>query len=230
MSSSHVVACPKCKKRLKVSEEMAGKKVRCRNCEAVFPVKIPSGVGAGEQKPAKPKAEKAPKQEKPKKSMSEMLDDFDEEETGDKAYLTGHMDLSPRCPTCAAELESEEQVICLNCGYNLRKRMASDHKVVYENTGGDQFNWLLPGIGCAIGVVLLITIDVLCILKMKSWIDGGFLSFMDFLKKDDGGWYLKPGAFSFYITLGSALFIIPMTKFAIKRLVYDNKPPEVEKR
>ena len=51
MATSFVIACPECKKQMKVTDALIGKKIRCKECEHVFAVSAPKGAA----KPAAPK-------------------------------------------------------------------------------------------------------------------------------------------------------------------------------
>lgn len=35
---------PKCKRKLRVAEKLAGKKIKCPNCAAIFPFSTPAGT------------------------------------------------------------------------------------------------------------------------------------------------------------------------------------------
>lgn len=200
--------CPSCGKTFKVPEQYLGKKVRCKRCQTIFLIEDPDEL-LEEEEPIRLD-----------------FDDggVDEEEERDDAYGLTTIDLTPRCAECAHELEDENQIICLNCGYNHKTRTRVQTKKVYETKGTDVFMWLLPGILCVIGIIILIVVDVVCYMNMKKWLSGTFL------QAEDGDWYIKPGAFILYTILISLIFIIPLGRFAYKRLVINNKPPEIEKR
>lgn len=210
MANTISISCPKCGKKSNAPTSVVGKKVKCKNCETVFPVKPPKSSVA-----AAPEAE-----EKIKLDFSdiEAVDEEDEDGPARSYGVTEGEEGIPRCPHCAGELEEADQVICLHCGYNLRTRAKAEVKTVYENTGSDVFMWLLPGIGCVVAIITLIVVDILCYVNRETW--------MDFMKAEDGTWYVKPGILPFYVSLFSLMFIIPLGKFAWKRLVVNNKPPE----
>ena len=97
----------------------------------------------------RPQAAKAPsvakvKQAKPKPKPT------DEDEEDDAPIGVTALDMAPRCPNCANEMESEEAVICLTCGYNTRTRIQVETRAVEDTTSMTWFWWLLPGILCAL--------------------------------------------------------------------------------
>ena len=52
MATTIVVTCPECKKQMKASDELAGKKIRCKGCDNVFAVKVPGAKSSPAAKPA----------------------------------------------------------------------------------------------------------------------------------------------------------------------------------
>src|SRR6478609_2713299 len=66
MATTFVIACPECGKQVKVSDAHVGKKVKCKECGAVYPVKAPAGAPAAAKGPppapgkGKPTQAKAP--------------------------------------------------------------------------------------------------------------------------------------------------------------------------
>jgi DNA-directed RNA polymerase subunit RPC12/RpoP len=210
MASTITIACPECDKEMKVPAEVLGKKIRCKGCGATFPAK--GGAGQAAKPPAKKSAPAKPKAAaKPAKKAAD--DDEDASPYGvteEKASL--------RCPNCANELESEEAVVCLYCGYNIITRERSRMKKVRDITGGDVFMWLLPGIICVIVVIALLTGDILYCLLLNE----------ETIEKEE--WY------GFIASLGIKLWLVVMSlfimffcgKFAVKRLIFNNRPPEVE--
>src|SRR5262249_8889096 len=79
----------------------------------------------------------------------------DAEDDG-KAYGVTDDKLGYRCPQCAAAIESEDAIICLNCGFTTQSRAQSRTRKIKETTGGDKFLWLLPGILCVVGIMMMI--------------------------------------------------------------------------
>jgi hypothetical protein len=140
MAGVFTVACPKCKKVMQVPEVLAGKRIRCRGCNATLSV---------------PKAAT-----KPAAATAKASEHHDEWGPA-TAYGMTKEDDKPRCPFCANDIE-EGQAVCLTCGYNLLTRERSATLVLHPHSGMDYFLWLLPGILCAI--LLLASVAMIVIL------------------------------------------------------------------
>ena len=54
--------------------------------------------------------------------------------------------VAARCPSCANELLSEKDIICVTCGYNLLTREVGVTKKIIESTGQDQLKHLAPAL------------------------------------------------------------------------------------
>src|SRR5262245_28117899 len=108
MAGSILVSCPNCQKQIRAPEGARGKKVRCKSCGEIFPLSAPPGA----------KAPPAPAKAKPKTGRAR----FEDEDDDGNPYDVTTLDLTPRCPACAGEMESEEAIICLSCGYNTMTR------------------------------------------------------------------------------------------------------------
>jgi hypothetical protein len=208
MANLIAFACPDCEKEIKAPAEIEGKKIRCKACGATFTARSQAVKSTKPPKsaPVKPK-------EPPKKPVDDDL------EADHNPYGIDHLDLSPRCPHCAAEMESEDAIICLSCGYNTQTRMLVESRRLHRTTGGDVFIWLLPGIICAIMVLVMIGFIVFL-----------FVSLPDIIKENQNAWW----AFSVRASLlwGTifALFVIFFcARFAIKRLILHPTPPERQK-
>lgn len=210
MVASIRIECPECHRQVNAPARVQGKKVRCKYCQAVFVArggagKPPAGKSAKPAKPAKPAA----------------LDD--EEEGGANPYGVTGLDLTPRCPHCANEME-EGDVICLHCGYNTQTRQRAQMRKIYDLTFGEHFLWLLPGIACLLVVLGLIGFNV--------WYHMNITEMIDTSEGSPDPWYVRmwaSGPIRFWVTVVS-LFILWYTgKYAFKRLVLHPKPPEVEK-
>jgi hypothetical protein len=218
MATPIFIVCPECGKQIKAPDNVLGKKVRCKFCQAAFVAKkgtdkSPPGKAA---KPAAAKPAKAPAA-KPAKPVQPEPDD---EEDDDNPYHLEEISLAPRCPDCANEIE-EGQVICLHCGYNLRTREKAKTRKVYDLTIGEHFLWLLPGIACALAVFSLIGFNVWYLLKINdvvSWENDPFYL---------GVWTIS--GIKLWVVIMSLFLIWLAGKFAVKRLILHPKPPEVEK-
>jgi hypothetical protein len=124
--------------------------------------------------------------------------------------------LKPRCPYCAKELEDDEQVICLNCGYNRRTRERINTEKTMEPTGGEWFIHLLPGIVCAlVALAMLVGIPIDFVLRSR----------LEAEHTED-----TINIYGLGVTIWRsviALFIAFFTgKFAVKRLILHTRPPE----
>lgn len=227
------VSCPNCGKQLKVPAEFEGKRVKCKDCQEVFPVTAPKK--AGKPAAAKPAA-KAPEPPKPEeKPKSPFLDDDDDDDAdpGKAAKPMGVIQEEdvPRCPHCAKELDPPDAIVCVHCGFNNQTRTKGETKKVIESDAADWATHLAPGIIAVVIAVGLIVTDIVCWINMSSWVEGSFL------EKDDKNaitgakeYWVKPGAFTALILAISLAVIIPAVRFAFRRLVFDYKPEEKVKK
>jgi hypothetical protein len=201
MPGQILITCPECKKQLKGPAEMQGKRVRCKACGQVFAVRAP----------APDKSAPASKKAAPAAKAKTAPPPPPEEENAKNPYGLTEFVLATRCPQCAAEMESEDSIICLNCGYNTQLRQRMTTISTYAQTPLDWMIWLAPGILCALAS--LTGIGTICFL----WLVLPGLA--------AGAWW---GHLSIQI-YGSALAagIAWMAgKFAYKRLVKNPRPPE----
>lgn len=174
-----------------------------------------------------------PSKSKPKKAKVEAQDDDvasiteetpgiiafkDDEEDDGAAYEATTLDLAPRCPNCANELEYEGAVICLHCGYNTRTRLLAQTRKTYDQTALDYFIWWLPAILCVLGIIFLIVWDILYCLYAEGWFEDA--------------WYEMAAHFAvkLWMVIGSIFAMYYMGKYAFKRFVFETHPPEVEKK
>jgi len=222
------VVCPECDSKMKVAEEKLGRKVRCKECDETFVAKASGKKKAPAKsapKPAKPAAKPAatditaaPKPEAPKPPAGA------EGEEDSSAYGLTEERLGKRCPHCAGEME-EEDIICLECGYNLETREHGKTRKVKDVTSQDAFMWLLPGILAAAGCLFMV-----------SWAVSNFI--FHYTRTPDY-WKARSSDYpKFYenlslccvIWFGVFLFFGAWKagKFAYKRLVENPKPPERE--
>ena len=223
MAEAITIACPECDKKLTVAAGAVGKKVRCKGCDHVFVVAAPAGKKAA---PAKAPAAKAddPKKKPPDakagkaKPAKPKADDDDE---NSNPYGVTSLDTTPRCPECANELESEDAVICLYCGYNTRTRFRVEARAVEDVTGMTWFLWLLPGILSALGFLFLLTLDIWYTFKIRTFVDAendwyAFVSYQ---------WFLI-----WVIWAPTILVMLGLLTFAVRRLIMHPRPPERVKR
>jgi predicted Zn finger-like uncharacterized protein len=205
MAEAITIVCPECDKKITVPAEAVGKKVRCKGCQHVFAVKAPTA-----KKPPAPKAK--PVKAKPKPT--------DEDEEDDAPIGVTALDTAPRCPNCANEMESEDAVICLTCGYNTRTRLQATTLAVEDTTGMTWFWWLLPGILCALFFFLLLAFDILYTLYIEKMIN-----------MDDWTSMFASGPFKIWFVWAPTTFVnVGLATFAVRRLILHPKPPERVKK
>lgn len=241
------IQCPECDNPLRVPESVFGKKIKCKQCEHAFVVKDPnakavkpSKPGGGGVKPSKPggagvktKKEEEPKEE-PKAAPAYKFQDDDEEGGGPAkpmAVVDGGEDIA-RCPFCAKELDPPDAVICIHCGFNNVTRVQAESKKVWAPDSSDWLNHLGPGVIALVLCIGLITFDIICLLNMEDWLRGTFLESdtADVTDPSKKKLYVKPGAFIALIWAFTVIPIIGTGRFAIKRLLIDNRPEEKLKK
>ncbi|MCS7165997.1 MAG: hypothetical protein NZ914_00020 [Gemmatales bacterium] len=127
-----------------------------------------------------------------------------------------------RCPFCAKELESEDQKICLNCGFNLQTRQRIETKVLEPVTSIDWTLWLLPGIASALGMMLCLLL-ILCLLLAKPDLSDYGLGWLQFKQGHNE-------AIPIYASVGLGFLAFFAGRFAFLRLVLNPRPPEAPKR
>jgi len=200
MTGTLTITCPTCKKVMQVPAVLGGKRIRCRGCGQTVAVPKPGSAG-------KPAAQTV--------RTNKAGEHFDDEWAQAQAYGVLKDEDKPRCPFCASDVE-EGQVICLKCGYNLRTRERHSTRIVNVVTGMDYFLWLLPGIACLlVGFGCIAWIVILAIGSPRLGDAAELLQ--------DWRWGMVYG-----ILFG--VFILYLTgRFAIKRLIINPHPPEVEK-
>ena len=216
MAATITVTCPECDTTVKTLADMAGKKVRCKSCGEVFVVK--AGAPASQGVAAKPGATAAPKPAAPKPAPPPPDDDDDDGES--TPYGVTEEDLAPRCPHCANEMESREAKVCLHCGYNTVSRQQVRTMKLEDRTPTVWLLWLLPGILCVLGIIGLVVENILYWLYIDEWMD-------------TETWYgglMASGAVKMWKGIFSLFFCYLMGKFAVRRLIFDRIPPEIEKK
>jgi hypothetical protein len=202
MAATAIIACPECKRKFKGKKELQGKKIRCPFCKEPFVVKR-LAVDEVEAATVPPGGAKAG------------TNDDDEFEQGSNPYGITELDLAPRCPNCANEMESEEAVVCLFCGYNTLTRAWGKTAKVIELTFRDYFMHLLPALVGVLLIILLIAgVIYYCLVLpgMKKW------SWLD-LVTDHESTRLWIAAIVLAIIWGFGYF-------AFNRIVLNTKPPD----
>ena len=203
------ITCPECKKVIAVPPDLLGKKVRCKGCSKVFEA----------QKPAPPKETAKPAEEDKKKQQA-----GDDPDDDGKAYGMHDTILQARCPNCAKELSSEDAVLCIFCGYNNLTRQIAQTRKTYDITGADIFFWNLPGIIGVVICLILLTFNLVYMLKIDEWCspEEG---------KTDAPWFgfLAHGSIKLWLYIISGFILFTVGKFSFIRLVYENRPKEEEK-
>ncbi len=233
------ISCPECDKQIKAPANAVGKKIRCKSCEHVFVVKAPNdGLVKAPNKPAPPpakpaKSDKPASPAKPAKPSSPADDEDDP-----NPYGVAQIYEVPRCPQCAHEME-EGAILCLGCGFNTRTRERVGTRKVKDVTGGDKFVWQLPGILAAVGVVLLIGYAFFHFFALPGILVDNWDQLIDkhssrieVLKKEEDidlwkGALIHPGVVV-WIFVPIIFGCYRLTRFAIKRLIYESEPPEIE--
>lgn len=234
-----VVACPECEKQFKLPAEAVGKKIRCKNCEHAFVVKGPAAKAAVTTKkkgdaPVPPKSAKPAKP--PVKAAAAAKPAEDEEDS--TGYGVSEQDDAPRCPQCAHKLQSAEDVICLNCGLNLRTREQVRKRVVLETTGNEKFLWLLPGWLAVLSIILMIGFCIFwhAALPGMMWDNWDALveakGRMEAIKDDSitGVPFLFHPAIEVWLVVFCLFGSYKAGRFAVNRLILYSAPPEVELR
>jgi predicted Zn finger-like uncharacterized protein len=236
MATTFVIACPDCAKQVKVSDEHVGKRVKCKECGHVYPVTAPDGTPAQKTKMAptsdkakapapkpKPKASAPPAPPSPQPEKPNLADD--PEYDPNKYTLEATDDTLPRCPFCAKEMESQEAMICLHCGYNTRTRTRPQVKAVYQPSFIEMFMWLLPGILCFLTIIGMLVWYLIFWRMIEIWLVGSWF-------EDEAGppptylGGLGPGFMRLYQGLIIIFLSVPLVRIGYKRLFINNKPPE----
>ncbi len=208
-----VVACPFCEKQFRIQAKSLGAKLRCKGCEQVFTAESPQGAQSPKKKPANPpkpvEAERKP--EKPK---------GDEDEEGG-AYGAVIEEEVPRCPNCVQELESESQVICLNCGFNNRTRTSNRVKRIQHKGFTDYLKWYAYPIFCTIMVIATAALLILYYVRYRNWA-------IDNRAEDTVAWLLANQVSQIYIWVAALTVFWKCGKPAVMRFIIHPHPPEEE--
>jgi DNA-directed RNA polymerase subunit RPC12/RpoP len=227
MAATFVISCPECQKKFKGREELQGKKIRCPKCGHAFVVetmaqdKVESAQEKAPPVKAKARAVKAPAapakvEEAPPIALSpppapppKPPEDDDGESN---PYGVTTLDMAPRCPSCTEKLPSEDTLVCPSCGYNTQTRTFGKTIKTIEHTGGERFKWLLPGLLCFLGILLLYLIAVFYSGALPEILGGDH-------------WTVSE-AMRLWITWMLLGVMWGLGRFAHKRLIFEPKPPE----
>ena len=208
MAEAITIVCPECDKKMNVAADAVGKKIRCKGCQHVFAITAPAV-----KKAAKPAAKAAPAKKAP---AAKPKADDDDDELNSNPYGITSVDTAPRCPDCANEMESEDAVVCLHCGYNTTTRQKIVARAVEDVTGMTWTLWLLPGILCAITTLVLLTFDVWYTFQIHR-----------FVGDDDWTAVFASQAFIIWLVWApTVILMVGTTTFAFRRLVLNPRPPE----
>jgi DNA-directed RNA polymerase subunit RPC12/RpoP len=209
MAALMLITCPECKKQSKGPVELQGKSVRCKACGKVFAVRAPAAAKSAGKPPSSGQAKK-PQAAAPPPPRKE-------DEVAKDPYQLTDIVLTARCPQCAAQLESEDAVVCLNCGYNMRMRQRMKTIRTYAHTPLDWTIWLAPGILCALAVLALV--GLICFLAIPAGLEQ---------MAGEAWWgHLSIRIYGSAVAAGIAYIA---GKYAFRRLVRNPRPPEKFKK
>ncbi len=122
-----------------------------------------------------------------------------------------------RCPYCAWKLDSDDQVVCLHCGYNLQTRERLQPKVLESVGFGDYFTWWLPAI---LGFLFILGQIFFIVWVWVWWPDAEWTPL--WMKEN-------PIPHQIYTTVITAFGIFKTAQWVIKNRILNPHPPEVEK-
>lgn len=227
MAETIAVKCPKCDKAMSVPATLAGKKVRCKGCEAIVPVPAPKVAEsfklAEEPKKAKPK-KAAPKPAEPEKKKPVEDDDNDT-----NPFTAQEDDLHiARCAFCAKPLDPPDARICLNCGFDRVERKRFESKAVFELTFGEYLSHHFVTILAFLGICILIAISVTCFIMMPEWFKGSMFETGDKDPvNDEPKYYVNPGFVTLWVTVASLFMIWYAGRFIYRMLALNWRPTEM---
>jgi hypothetical protein len=210
------IRCPECDDKFKSTTDKVGTKIRCPECDEPFKVtakmiSMPKGAkDAGIQKGSKP----APAAEAP---AAEAKDDLGLDEN-DNPYSMVEIKVAPRCPSCANELLSEKDIICVHCGYNTLTREIGETKRTIEMTAKDQLIHLGPALG-AMGFAFFVLLAVLyfCLEFPKSINPVTWMGLLD----------SEP--VRLFATVPACFLLYSAGSYALNQFIFHPKPKEQEK-
>jgi hypothetical protein len=219
MSVTFVIACPECKKKFKGRPELQGKKIKCPACSHPFTVQTISSDGTAPAAEAAPRTQPAAEAIKPAPVATPAVKpkgaaSWEEEDNDANPYGVTSLDLAPRCPFCANELESADAIICLFCGYNTQTRQIGGTKKTVETYSSEQFMWLLPGLLCVAGMLVLVLLYLFFCFGFPGMVRETWMAIFD---------HESMRLWASLICLGG---MWAAGLFAYKRLIVEPTPPE----
>lgn len=185
------ITCPHCQSRFKGKPDLAGKKIKCPSCQSPFTA--PAETATRTPKP------KSPAVEPP---------------TDDAAYGVSRIDITPRCPHCAAEMLSAEAIICVHCGYNTMTRVHGATKKVLAASPQEHLLYLLPSLSAALVFVAIVVALIFYNTVLTQRLEGGKLS------------WIVHESLRMWTTLVCLAILWPVAMFAFNTLAVRPRPPE----
>jgi hypothetical protein len=231
MADPIAVRCPECKKSMSVPATLAGKKIRCKGCEA--PVSVPGGSKPAAKPTAKPAAKKKDAEtfklaEEPKPEAPKVKPRYDDLENDDVPYgMTEEGEYLPRCAFCAKELDPPDARICRNCGYDMQERRRHESKAVWEATTGDYIKHHAVTILAFFTILICIGLDIYCLMNMNEWFEGSV--FENDEKDPTTGkptYLVGPGIGKVWITIVLIFVCWYAGRFIYRMLAFNFRPTE----
>jgi DNA-directed RNA polymerase subunit RPC12/RpoP len=216
MAGATAITCPECNKKFKGKEDLNGKKIRCPFCKEPFVVSFSQAkdsARAGAKVAAKEKKAEAPPPAKAPEPPPQTSPAGNDDEDGGNPYGVTDLDLTYRCPHCTKPMKDEQAVVCIYCGYNTLTREHGHTEKIEEDTFGERFMWLLPGLVGALFVVLLVLYMIYFSIQLPVAIRGSWAELFDH------------ESMRMWNAAISLILIWGMGFFAFKRLVLNPKPP-----
>jgi DNA-directed RNA polymerase subunit RPC12/RpoP len=225
MTATISITCPSCKKHMTGPAAVQGKKIKCKACNHIFVAKGETANAPAAKGPATPGSPAAKSKNnssktpaaKPKAEVDKnrLLDPEDVDPGKGYEFIEKPPDAVARCPQCAYELETEDAIVCLTCGYNLLTRQRLQLQKTYELTFMDWVYWLTPPFGAVIGCLASLTFGIFLWTGLVWWF---------------GDWWFSHFSVQIWFTVFAAAGAWSTGKYAFKRLVYQWRPPEKVKR
>lgn len=216
MAAVPPIVCPKCNKGFKGNPKLYGKRIRCRACDNAFVVRPPMPGEEEDKKQMLRKEEKAPPIPAPAQASIPLEEEEDDADSNPYGITT--LDITPRCPNCANEMESADAIVCLFCGYNTMTRTWGKTEKVYETTWGDQLWWLAPGIFCLFLIIFQIVAAVYYCVVWPTSVMG------------DGWWeWTAHESLRMWVVVSGLFEMWALGYFCYSRFIMHPTPPEKKK-